>query len=93
MIHCTEHRTWLDVEKFADSRDKNWTYIILGTSGPTGKTYLWNKLREKGYNVIELSEDFGPLVKYRDNENHYLIYEYSKCLVIMLNKPLRKERV
>lgn len=92
MIHFTQHRTWMDVECFAASRGKDWTYIIFGSGGPTGKTYLYDKLRKNGYNAIELSEDICAFVDYRDRENHYLIYEDNKCVVAILNKPLRRNK-
>jgi hypothetical protein len=88
MFACTEHRSWMDIRRFADSRGKDWTYVIFGKGGPTGKTYLCNSLRANGYNAIELSEDICGIVECHDNENHYLVYEHNKCLVIILNKRL-----
>ena len=88
MRSCTDHRTWMDVYKFAASRSKDWTYIIFGSGGPTGKTYLWNKMSQLGYKVVEITEDVGPIIDYKDKNNHYFIYEESKCVVIILNKKL-----
>ena len=88
MFGTVEHLSWMDVEKFAKSRGKDWTYIIFGTVGPTGKTYLLEKLRKNGFNAIELTEEICSFVEYRDHKNHYLIYEDSKCVVIILNRPI-----
>jgi hypothetical protein len=92
MFGTAKHLDGMDVEAFAASRGRDWTYIIFGSGGPTGKTYLYNKLRWKGYNAIELTEEICSFVEYRDRKNHYLIYEDSKVVVIILNKliPQRK---
>ena len=90
MFICTEYREWLDLQRFAKSRGKDWTYMIFGQGGPTGKSYLCNKLRENGYNAIEIAEDLNPLIDYRDKKNHYFIYEQNKCVVVILNKPLHR---
>ena len=87
-----KYSTWLDVLRFAGSRgDRSWTYIILGRSGPTGKTFLCNMLKKNGYNAIEISEDIWDLVKFYDEENHYRIDYLKKQMTIVLNKPLQLE--
>lgn len=84
-----EHSTWMDVMRFAASRgDREWTYIITGRPGPTGKTYLYNMLKKNGYNAFEISEHMFSLVDYCDNKNHYLVDYAKKQVVIVLNKPL-----
>lgn len=89
IFHHTRHSNWMDIHNFAKAHGHDWTYMILGRGGsPTGKTYLWNQLQKNGYNAVELSEDICTLVDYRGNENHYLVYEANKCVVIILNKPL-----
>jgi len=88
MVHCAEHHSWMDIHSFAASRDKDWTYIIFGSGGPTGKTYLCNQLQQMGCNAIELSEDVASVLAYRDNDNHFLVYEANQCVVIILNKRL-----
>lgn len=91
MDQYTEHRDWMDVLHFASTRGKDWTYIILGNIGPTGKTHLRNQLHDNGYNVIEITDAVSPRVDYIDTKNHYFVYEDSKCVVIMLNKTLSRE--
>ena len=83
-----ENSTWRDVLNFARTEDPEWNYIITGRGGPTGKTFLYNKLKKNGYNAIEISEDLAGLVDYRDNKNHYFVDRAKKQLVIVLNKPI-----
>ena len=65
------------------------TYVILGKPGPTGKTYLCNKLVALGYNAIEISEGImlSDAVEYKDDANHIveLPFDYT---VIILNQKL-----
>lgn len=65
-----------------------YTYIIMGKPGPTGKTWLCNKLRQYGYNACEITESVCWIVDYRDNGNYYLIKKPHRVVVIILNKPL-----
>lgn len=70
--------------------DTPWNYIILGKTGPTGKTYLWTLLRNNGFNAIEITENIYPWVEYNDDTNHFLVDEFRKQVVIVLNRPLKK---
>ena len=63
-------------------------YIILGKSGPTGKTWLWDQLRKNGLNATELSEWLIGLVSYGDNDNHYIGPILGNKALIVLNRPL-----
>lgn len=84
--------TRMDIVRFAESHSKDdWTYIILGRPGRTGKTYLCNYLRRNDYNAFELSEDIWDLVDYHDEENHCRIDELTKRVLIVLNKPLSRD--
>lgn len=65
------------------------TYIILGKSGPTGKTWLWNELKKLGLNAIEISEEINFLVSYEDGQNHYLEGRFDNT-VIVLNKDIKR---
>ena len=75
-------------DKFNTARD--YTYIICGRSGPTGKTWLWNCLKEHGFNAIEISEDVIGLINYRDDKNHFIVNSANKSVLIILNKPINK---
>lgn len=68
-------------------------YIICGKSGPTGKTWIWNELKKRGYNAIEISEGIGGFVEYPDNKNHMRAGGIGflggrPLVIIVLNKPL-----
>lgn len=62
------------------------TYIIMGRSGPTGKTWLRRELNVKGFTAFEITEDILDFVDCNDNENHFRIKgDYA---VIILNRIL-----
>lgn len=65
---------------------KDYTYIICGRSGPTGKTWLCHGLKHHGFNAVELSEDLIGLVDYLDNKNHFIIKALDKTVLIVLNE-------
>lgn len=68
---------------------KQYTYVILGKRGPTGKTWLCNELKNHGFNAIEITESIFDLVSYSDNDNHIDIDDLNKRIVIVLNCPLK----
>jgi hypothetical protein len=71
---------------------EKYTYIILGTTGPTGKTWLATALRDRhGLNAIEITENIFEDVMYVDRKNHYTPDLIRKVVTIILNKPLDKE--
>ena len=67
---------------------KDYTYIILGRPGKTGKTWLCNELRVHGFNAFEISEDIWELVRYNDEENHVIVDDFKKQVVIVLNQSI-----
>lgn len=68
-----------------------YTIVIMGKSGPTGKTWLAKKLREKGFNAVEIAEDVFNNISYLDSNNHFTVNGFNKTVTIILNKPLPKE--
>ena len=74
----------------SDPCNKDKTYIILGAPGPTGKTWLKDRLTEAGYRAFEISEDIFDLVIYRNDKNHYISDYFSKVVTIVLNRPLKE---
>lgn len=69
---------------------KEYSYIILGQSGPTGKTWLYSRLKEYGFIVYEISENTYKFIKYIDTKNHIVVDEISKSVIIILNQLLRR---
>lgn len=69
-----------------------YTYIVLGRIGPTGKTWICDQLRKLGYSAFEISEDICWLVHYIDNKNHVRIDENQKVCTIILNTPINESR-
>lgn len=76
------------LERILMGCEKDYTYIILGHPGPTGKTHLCDALKSRGYNAIEISEQVGNLVSYKDSKNHYEIDRINKTVTIVLNMRL-----
>lgn len=70
---------------------RSYRFFVMGKTGPTGKSWLTDRLREIGCDVIELSEDIHWFVDYKDSENHYLIDPFKKITIIILNQPLKTE--
>lgn len=72
---------------------KDYTYIILGKIGPTGKTWLCKALTDKGFKAFDISEDIFDLADYQDENNHCVINHFQKHVVVVLNQRLntRKE--
>lgn len=73
----------------SDETYKKNCYIIMGRPGPTGKTWLTHKLKEHGYNAVELSEFLCELLRYDDDKNHIRFDTLNNTVIIVLNKPLR----
>lgn len=68
-----------------------YTFIVLGRGGPTGKTWLYTGLKKYGFTAFELSESIYPFVDYNDNENHVIKDDANKSIIIILNRPLRRD--
>lgn len=74
--------------KFDKIDHREYTYIINGRSGPTGKTWLTNSLVEKGYRAMDVSE---ATPHYSADKNNYIyIDKKSKVVLIVLNRELRR---
>lgn len=68
---------------------KRTKYIILGKPGCTGKTWLTDQLRERGYNSTEITEEVVGLVNFNDDKNHVIEDPYGRHMIIVLNKPYK----
>lgn len=79
----------------SETYEKDWTYIIDGKSGPTGKTWLATKLNEAGYKAIDKSDILPNYPNYGITGNRNII-EFSeryKTVVIILNEIINPLRV
>lgn len=79
---------------FTETNHKDFTseylYLILGKPGPTGKTWLTQKLKERGCQAAELSEELAPFLN-ADRFNHVVVDDLEKQVVIILNRDLPKQ--
>jgi predicted ATPase len=69
----------------ADNK-KDYVYIVMGRSGATGKTSICNDLKRCGFMAFEISENIFDLVTYNDFENHVVIDDLNKQVIIVLNR-------
>lgn len=76
------HHICREQERIAKDR----TYIIMGRTGPTGKTWLCGQLNNRGFKAIELSEHVYDLVDYPTDRNHYRIC--GDVGIVVLNQTL-----
>ncbi len=67
-----------------------YTYIVLGKPGPTGKTWLVDRLRSRGLTAMEIIPELNLLVEYRDDRNHVFLDHENHQVLIVLNQPISK---
>ena len=76
-------------EKDRGRDPKEYTYVIFGMTGRTGKTWLADRLRENGFRVLELAEKVNHQVVYRMSDHNSLsVYNEEKLVVITLNRRI-----
>ena len=68
----------------------DYTIIITGKPGPTGKTTLYKRLENEGFKVLEITELILQLVDFNGNSNYVVEDVFQKVLIIILNKELKK---
>ena len=91
MLHSIENlKASRALEYIKKEYGADYTYVILGRSGPTGKTWLRTQLVEAGYNAVELSEDIIWLVEYTDDKNHFIVNRMQKMVIVVLNRSIRE---
>lgn len=89
-----------DIEKFHSNHDilryiryktHRWnptemTYFVMGTMGPTGKTWLVNQLKDAGYRAIDVMNDAWEFVSPGMTSGNYMkVDEENKVVYISLN--------
>lgn len=66
---------------------REYTVVITGRYGPTGKTTLCKLLVNAGINAIEISETLNNRVIYLyKNDNDVLIDDDNKIVLVVLNR-------
>lgn len=86
-------RYFIDDTFFKTEHEKRpYTFIVMGRSGQTGKTWLTFGLKRYGLKALELSESIFGLVDYRDCENHVIADDLDRTIIVVLNKHFLDER-
>lgn len=74
-------------EILKDPTLKDYTIIITGKPGPTGKTTLCKLLVNAGLNAVEISESLYTRVAYLLNsDNEVVIDEENETVLVILNR-------
>lgn len=67
---------------------RNFTYVILGRTGPTGKSCLTEALKNAGHTAVEISPLVNPFVDYEVLANSNFMVEYGDVVAVFLGKPV-----
>lgn len=78
----------LDYANRNRSLGRNFTYVILGRNGPTGKSCLTEALRNNGHTALEISPLVNPFIGYEVLANCNFMVEYGDTIVIFLGKTI-----
>lgn len=79
------------IKKNFNSEDR-WIFIITGISGPTGKTWLDNKLTSAGYRAFELAYNLGFHTHFGDDDkNRLYIDRINNVVYVLLNKRIERQ--
>lgn len=73
-------------------RYKNYTYIVLGKGGPSGKSWITRSLRDNDLHAVEITENLLGFVEYKDDDNHMIWDDYHETCIIILNKVDRNRK-
>lgn len=68
---------------------RNYTYIILGRPGPTGKSTLANALNIEGYITYEITEELLRAARIDGRMNAFIINDALQYVIIVLNESVR----
>lgn len=80
-------------DKFSNDKTfKDYTIVITGKNGPTGKTNLCNQLNELGFKAIELNRDLNifDFIDFKEDKNRLLIDVNQKFIFVILNKNIKE---
>lgn len=90
MENMTPSRALEAILSHKEEGSDEYTYIIMGKSPRTGKTWLYTQLLVNGFKAYSISEHIYPHVQYTDDKNHYIVDSLKKQVVIILNAPLKE---
>ena len=92
MTNISGHVNTLAILKWIVNHDKidrdNYTIIITGRVGPTGKTWLCNELTKLNYRAVENTQLTMSMMLKDDGHNHVFLDDKIKQVVIVLNEIL-----
>lgn len=62
------------------------TAVVMGRVGPTGKSWIRQKLTENGYKAVEITGSIYDHVEYNDNKNRLIVDPVEGTITIILNR-------
>lgn len=80
----------LDYANRNKSLGRNFTYVILGKTGPTGKSRLAEALKNDGHAAVEISPLINPFIYYAVLANCNFMVEYGDAVAVFLGKPIAR---
>lgn len=89
-IKIDKSRDVIDYANRNRSLGRNFTYVILGRSGPTGKSCLTEALKNNGHTAVEISPLINPFIDYEVLANSNFMIEYGDAVVVFLGKPVNR---
>lgn len=82
-----------DVLNYANrnkSLGRNFTYVVLGKTGPTGKSCLTEALKNAGHTAVEVSPLVNPFIGYEVLANSNFMIEYGDTVAVFLCEPITR---
>ena len=89
-MNWTTNRIFRTILDSPNKYPKDYTYLILGQVGPTGKTWLTNELIHHGYNAFDLTETLYDQLDYRNPDDNICTVDHiQKFVTIVLNRRIK----
>lgn len=73
------------------SLERNFTYIVLGRTGTTGKSCLTESLKNNGHTAVEISPLVNPFIDYEVLADCNFMIEYGDTVAVFLGKPVNRD--
>ena len=87
-IKIEKPRDVLDYANRNRTLGRNFTYVVLGQTGPTGKSCLTEALKNAGHTAVEISPLINPFVYYEVLAHNNFMVEYGDTVAVFLSKPV-----